>query len=49
MKMKIPINNKTLNSLMVKTTFGSKLIKRDLKIKKFTTINLKNLKALING
>ena len=48
MKMKIPINNKTLNSLMVKTTFGSKLIKRDLKIKKFTTINLKNLKALIN-
>ena len=44
---KIPINNKTLNSLMAKTTFKSNKIKKDLKIKKFTNINIKNLKTLI--
>ena len=48
LKIKIPITNKTLNSLMVKTTFGSRSIKKYLIIKKFTNINLKNLKALIN-
>ena len=47
-KKKIPITNKTLNSLMAKTTFKSKKIKLDLKIDKFININIHNLRYLIN-
>tara|TARA_B100000787_G_scaffold160656_1_gene139849 strand:+ start:22 stop:954 length:933 start_codon:yes stop_codon:yes gene_type:complete len=48
LKVKIPINSKTLYSLMAETTFKSKKIKNDLNIKKFININSVNLKTLIN-
>ncbi len=49
LKIKIPINNITLNSLITKTRFKSKKIKKEINFKKFTNINLKNIKELIYG
>jgi len=48
LKIKIPINSKTLHSLMAETIFKSKKIKNDLNIKKFININSENLRTLIN-
>ena len=49
LKIKIPVNNITLNSLITKTRFSSVKIKKEINFKKFTNINLKNIKELING
>tara|TARA_B100000787_G_scaffold132582_1_gene101427 strand:+ start:16 stop:948 length:933 start_codon:yes stop_codon:yes gene_type:complete len=48
LKIKIPINSKTLHSLMAETTFKSFKIRNDLNVKKFININSKNLRTLIN-
>jgi nucleoside-diphosphate-sugar epimerase len=49
LKIKIPINNVTLNSLITQTRFKSKKIKKEINFKKFTNINFKNIKELIYG
>ena len=48
-RIKIPINNMALNSLITKTRFRSVKIKRDINLYKFSNINLKNIRELIYG
>ena len=48
-RIKIPINNMALNSLITKTRFRSVKIKRDISLYKFSNINLKNIRELIYG
>ena len=48
-RIKIPINNMALNSLITKTRFSSVKIKKDINLYKFSNINLKNIKELIYG
>ena len=49
LRIKIPINNITLNSLITQTRFSSIKIKKDINLYKFSNINLKNIKSLIHG
>ena len=49
LKIKIPINNITLNSLVTQTRFRSIKVKKDINFNKFSNINLKNIKELIHG
>ena len=44
LKIKIPINNITLNSLVTQTRFRSIKVKKDINFNKFSNINLKNSK-----
>jgi len=48
-RIKIPINNMSLNSLITKTRFRSVKIKKDINLYKFSNINLKNIRELIYG
>jgi nucleoside-diphosphate-sugar epimerase len=47
LRIKIPINNVTLNSLITQTRFKSTKVKKDINFYKFSNINLKNIKELI--
>ena len=49
LRIKIPINNITLNSLITQTRFRSIKVKKDINFNKFSNINLKNIKELIHG
>jgi nucleoside-diphosphate-sugar epimerase len=48
-RIKIPINDNSLNSLITKSRFRSVKIKKDINLYKFSNINSKNIRELANG